>query len=400
VRILTFNCGSSSIKTSVFAESDGATLEAVASASVAGLPVRPVGRIRDDASEDSFDLDPSGGYAGAAAAILDALEGRGLLEALDAVGHRVVHGGAWLTAPTLLSPDTIARIEGASELAPLHNAPALEAIRVCGRRFPNLPMAATFDTAFFAGLPPEASTYALPGDLARKLGIRRFGFHGLAHRDMWRRLTALSGRTDLKAVTLQLGAGCSAAAIRAGKAVDTSMGFTPLEGLVMTTRSGDIDPALPLYLVDNAGFSPDDVDELLNKRSGLLGLSGRSADVRDLLTAEAAGDEDARLALGVFCYRVRKYIGAYAAAVGGLDAVVFGGGIGENSAELRARICAGFDWLGLELDDRANASAAGRDARLSGAASRVVCYTVAVDEATVIAEDTLDCLKGKDGGEW
>jgi acetate kinase len=168
----------------------------------------------------------------------------------------------------------------------------------------------------------------------------------------------------------------------------------------MTTRSGDLDPALPLYLIEKAGFSPDEVDDLLNKRSGLLGMSGRSADIRDLLKAETDADAGARLALGVFCYRVRKYIGAYAAALGGLDAIVFGGGIGENSAELRARICAGFAWLGLELDEQANASAAGQDARLSAPASHVHCYAVAVDEALVIAEDTFDCLNGKEGGEW
>jgi acetate kinase len=354
--------------------------------------------VTDAAGEAAFAIETRAGYGDAAAAILDTLEARGHLDGLAAVGHRVVHGGATLTAPARLTPATVAQIEAVSELAPLHNTPALEAIRACARRLPGMPMVATFDTAFFAALPEAAATYALPADLAEKLGIRRFGFHGLAHRYMCGRLVELSGRDDFKAVTLQLGAGCSAAAIRSGRAVDTSMGFTPLEGLVMTTRSGDIDPALPMYLAEKAGLRLDEVDDLLNKRSGLLGLSGISADVRLLLEAEAAGDAHAALALAVFCYRVRKCIGAYAAAMGGLDAVVFGGGIAENNPEIRERICADFEWLGLELDSDANAAASGLEGLLSRSTSPVLAYAIAVDEARLIAEDTVDCLSGKEGG--
>ncbi|HXH22415.1 MAG TPA: acetate/propionate family kinase [Dehalococcoidia bacterium] len=401
MRILALNCGSSSIKASVISLGDG-LYEALASASVSALPDRPAGVIRlGEGPEEAFAVAAGAGYGEGTLALLDALASRGLLDGLEAAGHRVVHGGPRLTAPVLLSDEALAEIEAAGALAPLHNAPALEAIRAARSRLDRTPMVATFDTSFFAALPADASTYAIPAELRERFGIRRYGFHGLAHRYMWRRLVGLAGRDDLRAVTLQLGSGCSAAAIRSGKPADTSMGFTPLEGLVMATRSGDIDPAIPSFLAGEGGFSPEEVERILNERSGLLGLSGASGDIRRLLALEASGDAAATLALSVFCYRVRKYVGAYAAALGGLDALVFGGGVGENQPAVRERICAGFDWLGLSLDSTANARTRGRDAVISSTGSRVLCCGVAVDEARIIAEDARACLQGqevRDGG--
>jgi acetate kinase len=252
-------------------------------------------------------------------------------------------------------------------------------------------MVASFDTGFFAGLPPEAATYAIPAGIARRLSIRRYGFHGLAHRFMSQRIDALSGRRDLRVVTLQLGAGCSAAAIRAGGAIDTSMGFTPLRACDVHAP-GDIDPSLPVYIAGATGMSGDEVERMLNEESGLLGLSGISGDVRDLLEAEALGESAAALALAVFCYHIRRYIGAYAAALGGLDAIGFGGGIGENSPEIRERVCRGLEWLGLSIDEAANQRCRGLGGLISSQGSRVACHVIAVDEAQVIAADTLRCL--------
>ena len=393
MRILTINCGSSSIKADIIELSDAADCSRVAAISAAGLPDKPQGRLRTKAGDAAVDIVAGAPYAATLGALLDCLEERGFLNRVDAAGHRVVHGGPYLTDPAIIDQGVLRRIEAATRLAPLHNGPALEAIGVCAARLPaGTPMVATFDTGFFAGLPVEAATYAIPAAIARKLSIRRYGFHGLAHRFMSQRIDALSGRRDLRVVTLQLGAGCSAAAIRAGAAIDTSMGFTPLEGLVMSTRSGDIDPSLPAYIAGATGMSGDEVERILNEESGLLGLSGTSGDVRELLKAEALGESAAALALDVFCYRIRRYVGAYAAALGGLDAIGFGGGIGENSPEIRDRVCRGFEWLGLSIDPAANQRCRGLEGLISNHDSRVACHVIAVDEAQVIAADTLRCL--------
>jgi acetate kinase len=286
------------------------------------------------------------------------------------------------------------RIEALGELAPLHNEPALQVIDAVSRRLGGLPMVASFDTSFHRTLPPRAATYAIPYELTQRHGIQRFGFHGLAHRYMARRYVELSGRRldTSRLITLQLGSGCSITAIEGGRSVDTSMGLTPLEGLVMVTRSGDIDPALVPFLAQREDISAETVAELLNTRSGLLGVSGRSGDMQALLEAEATGDARAALAVELFCYRARKYLGAYAAALGGVDAVVFGGGIGENAPAVRERIAAGFEFAGLRLNQNANATVSGRDALISEPESPINAWVVAVDEEVEIARDVQQVL--------
>ena len=261
------------------------------------------------------------------------------------------------------------------------------------------PMVAVFDTGFHRSIPPQAATYAIDLDLARKHGIHRYGFHGIAHASLAGICAAAANRpfTSLRLITLHLGNGCSATAIERGRSVDTSMGFTPLEGLVMGTRSGDLDPALVGYLVRKAGLSVDDVERLLNERSGLLGLSGLSNDMRELLIeAEGRPNSRAALALEVFCYRVRKYIGAYLAVLGGADAIVFGGGIGERSAIIRARICDGMGWCGIRLDPLRNETAVdlapGDAMKISEEDEPLVCYVAGVDEEVEIARATIDCV--------
>lgn len=313
---------------------------------------------------------------------------------IAAAVHRVVHGGATFTAPTLLDEGVLAELEALNELAPLHNPPALSAIRAAQSALgTDVPMVAVFDTAFHSALPPHAAHYPLPHELTVRHGLRRFGFHGIAHEYMLRRYAHLAGVPVEEAVliTLQLGGGCSAAAIRGGCSVDTSMGFTPLEGLMMGTRAGDLDPGLLLYLARKEGLDVAALEVMLNQRSGLLGVSGRSADMREVLAA-AAHDKRTALAVDMFCYRARKYIGAYLAALGGAQAIVFGGGTGENRPRIRQRICEGLDWFGLTLDPARNQSATGAEGRISRDDARVQAWVVPVDEATLMAEAAAECL--------
>ncbi|HSW35486.1 MAG TPA: acetate kinase [Candidatus Limnocylindrales bacterium] len=313
---------------------------------------------------------------------------------LTAAGHRVVHGGDLFVNPTLINDDVVRGIESLSHLAPLHNEPALSAIRATREILGSaVPQVAVFDTAFHRTL-PGAAGYALPADLVDKHKIRRYGFHGLAHRYMTERYAAITGTPpeQTKLITLQLGNGCSAAAIEYGRSVDTSMGFTPLEGLVMGTRSGDIDPTLAGYIAKREKVEVQEVERWLNARSGLLGVSGLSSDMRELLEAEDREDKRAALAVDMFCYRVRKFIGAYLAVLGGADAVIFGGGIGENSPRVRARICQAMDWCGLEIDPGRNAAAIGIEGRISAGSSRIEAWVIPVYEETVIAHDTAACL--------
>ena len=326
------------------------------------------------------------------------LEGRDLL--VDAVGHRVVHGGEQFREPVMIDDDVMAKIDRLVELAPLHIPGSMAGIEgaraVLGA---HIPMVAVFDTAFHRSIPPRAATYAIDLDLARKHGIHRYGFHGIAHAALAGICAAAVNRplAELRLITLQLGNGCSATAIDRGRSVDTSMGFTPLEGLMMGTRSGDLDPAVVGHLARKEGLSVDEVERLLNERSGLLGVSGLSHDMRDVLKA-AEGEPDSRadLALDIFCYRIRKYIGAYLAVLGGADALVFGGGIGERSALIRARICEGMGWCGLRLDPLRNEAAVdlvcGDAMKISEEDAPLACYVAGVDEEVVIARATLDCV--------
>lgn len=314
--------------------------------------------------------------------------------AIGAIAHRVVHGGP-LHRPVVIDDAVEAEIDRAALVAPLHNPLALAWIQACRAAVgPELPQVAVFDTAFFADLPPAAATYALPPALAGSLGLRRHGFHGLAHEAMWRRWCAL--RPDLpgggRLITLQLGSGCSAAAIDRGRAVDTSMGFSPLEGLVMATRCGDLDPGVVLHLQRAAGLGPDEVETLLGRRAGLLGLSGTTGSAGELLGLATPAAE---LALAVYCHRLRKYVGAYLAVLGGADGIVFGGGVGENVPPVRARALAGLGALGIELDGPANEAARGSEARLDNGRRPCALWVIPVDEARLLAARSRETLASR-----
>ena len=393
--VLVLNAGSSSLKVRLY-EIDGGSSRSLARGVFERIGGRGTATL---AVEGGPSQRRTVGVADHADATRRALEWIRSLDvpAVDAVGHRVVHGGTRFTAPVRVDDEVVREIEALEDLAPLHNRPALEAIRGCREGFgPGLPMVAVFDTAFHAGLAPEARDYAIPPELARAHGIRRYGFHGLSYRSVLARYSELTGTPVERAtiVALHLGAGASAAAIRAGRPVDTSMGFTPLEGLVMGTRAGDLDPAVVAYLARAERTSPEEVVRWLNERSGLLGVSGRSADVRDLLDAR---DPRARLAVRMFCYRARKYVGAYLAALGGADAVVFTGGIGEHVAEVRAEICRGMDWCGLVIDEGRNRATVGTEGRISADHARIAALVIPSDEEGVIASDTVTCLGHRRG---
>lgn len=306
-----------------------------------------------------------------------------------AVAHRVVHGGSSMTQTQVV--DDVQEIERLSELAPLHNPATLTWLRAARSVFgPRIPQIAVFDTAFFADLPAVASHYALSPDLAETHGIRRFGFHGLAHAYMSQRWAQLApeSKAASRLVSLQLGGGCSVAAIAGGRPLDTSMGFSPLEGLVMATRCGDLDPNVVLHLL-RGGMSVEAVDRLLSGNSGLLGMAG-SADLRGLL---ARTDAPARLAVDLYCYRIRKYVGAFLAVLGGADAIVFGGGVGENAPEIRRRVLAHMEWCGVRLDKAANDAAVGTEARIGATGSAVQVWVVPVDESAVLAGEAVALLE-------
>jgi acetate kinase len=277
--------------------------------------------------------------------------------ALAAVGHRVVHGGPF-TSSVRITPQVRTRITALADLAPLHNLPSLEALAAAEAELPGVPQVAVFDTTFHATLPPEARTYPVPASWTHDWGIRRFGFHGLSHAYCARRAADMLKRPadDLRLVICHLGHGCSASAVRGGRCVDTTMGFTPLEGLMMATRCGSIDPAIVLHVQQQHGLSAEEVESALNRESGLLGVSGVSADMRQVLAKAREGHDRALLALGIYTHRVRQAVGALAVTMGGVDALVFTAGVGEHASEVRASICAGLECLGLELDEQANAS--------------------------------------------
>ncbi|HVQ37943.1 MAG TPA: acetate kinase [Pyrinomonadaceae bacterium] len=317
---------------------------------------------------------------------------------IHAVGHRVVHGGERFTQSLLITDEVLRGIEDCIDLAPLHNPTNIKGILAAREVFGNgLPEVAVFDTAFHQTLPEHAFLYAIPYQLYRRHRIRRYGFHGTSHRFVAYRYRQLRGisREETNVITLHLGNGCSIAAIRGGNSVDTSMGLTPLEGLVMGTRSGDLDPAIVDFVAVKEGLSSQEVETLLNKQSGLLGISGLTNDMRELLAeAHENNDRRARLAIEIFCYRARKYVGAFLAAVGGAEAIVFTGGVGENSPEIRANICNGLEWMGLEMDVERNAAHfGGQEGLISKASSRLAVYVIPTDEELLIARDTVRCVR-------
>jgi len=315
---------------------------------------------------------------------------------IDAVGHRFVHGGDVFTDPIVVNQQIMSTFEDLSELAPLHNPISLKGIRetqaILGER---VPMVCIFDTAFHHSMPAVASTYAIPHDLTTRHGIKRYGFHGIAHASLLQGYTAFRGPTHQqdRVIALHLGNGCSITASKGGQSVDTSMGFTPLEGLVMGTRSGDLDPTIVNYLAQKENVSCGEVEDWLNHESGLLGVSGKSSDMRILLRDH---DDRATLAINLFCYRAKKYLGAYLAALGGADAIVFGGGIGESSPEIRNRICQNMEWCGLQLDPRKNQDVIdltpGAAACITSEGVTLPVYVVGADEEMSIAQQTVECL--------
>jgi len=389
--VLVLNAGSSSLKYQVVDPASGV-------APVQGI-VERIGsgsaRLthRDPSGESTRDLDADD-HRAALAAVHDALDGSGLGEDdLVAVGHRVVHGGPRLTRAHLVDNTVLAEIEHLARLAPLHNPPAVEGIRSARAAYPGLPQVAAFDTAFFADLPPAAATYAVDRELLDREEVRRYGAHGISHEYVAGEAARFLGRPEAALVVLHLGNGASAAAVRSGRPVDTSMGLTPLEGLVMGTRAGDVDPGILLHLMRHAGLGLDDLEDLLHHRSGLEGLAGRH-DFRDLLAAVDAGDRAARTAYDVYCHRLRKYVGAYLAVLGGADAVVLTAGVGEHVARLRADALAGLSALGISVDPARNESSATGPRRISPDDSHVAVLVVPTHEELAIARATVALLAG------
>jgi len=333
--------------------------------------------------------------------ILDTLANKdvGLVEDISeigAVGHRVVHGGEEFTGSVVIDERVIASIEKYADLAPLHNPPNLAGIRAVQRKVPGARQVACFDTAFHSTIPKVAYMYALPYELYEKYGIRRYGFHGISHRYVARRAAKLlgKGKYEIDAITCHLGNGCSIAAVKQGRSIDTSMGFTPLEGVPMGTRCGDLDPAILFYLGDK-GYDVKTLNRICNKQSGLLGLSGVSNDVRSLVEIARQDDGRAKLAVDVFCYRIKKYIGAYAAVLDTVDALVFTGGIGENAVGLREQICSGLTQIGVRIDEGANSAAIAEEAEISAESSRVRVLVIPTNEQAAIANDTYELARDR-----
>jgi acetate kinase len=320
----------------------------------------------------------------------------GSVEEIEGVGHRVVHGGEHFAASTLIDDEAVRLIEGAIELAPLHNPANLKGYYAARLALPESKHAAVFDTAFHQTLTPRAYLYGLPYILYKRHGIRRYGFHGTSHRYVRYRFAQLHGTAgkQAKLITCHLGNGCSVCAIDGGKSVDTSMGFTPLEGLIMGTRAGDVDTAAVLHVMAKEDLKLYEISSLLNKHSGLYGLSGISNDMRTLLEERERGSERAAETIDVFCYRVKKYFGAYLAALNGADAIVFTGGIGENAPAIRAQICENLDALGIKIDPASNEAAVGKEQRISPEGAATEVWVIPTNEELLIARDTLRCILG------
>ena len=391
--VLVLNAGSSSLKYQLLDPADGIRL-------ADGIADR-IGEAQSSVEHDAAGTTTHreavlATHEDALAAVMDlfAEVGPRLADAgIVAVGHRVVMGGRAFASPALVDDDVEATIERLAPLAPLHNPPNLACIRVARALLPDVPHVAVFDTAFFHDLPAAAATYALDRDVAERYGIRRYGFHGTSHQYVSEAAARFLDRDlgDLRQVVLHLGNGASASAIAGGRPVDTSMGLTPLEGLVMGTRTGDLDPAIVLHLVRTAGMDLDEVDALLNRRSGLRGLTGHN-DLREVHRLIAEGDADARLGLDVYVHRLRKYVGAYVAVLGGLDVLVFTAGVGENDAEVRAEVCAPLGVLGIAIDPDRNAVRSTDARRISPDGSPVEVLVVPTDEEIAIARGVVSLV--------
>jgi len=394
---LVFNCGSSSIKFKLFQMPEELVL--------AEGVVQRVG-----SNDASASMKTARGSQNISQAIIDYPSGfslikamlihpeKGALSSLDEVGacgHRVVHGGEAYGGSMLVDEDLETGIEAVFELAPLHNPPNLTGIRESKKMFGDIPQIACFDTAFHHSIPETAHRYAIPENFYKEMHIRRYGFHGMSHQFVARRTAEILGKHkyDVNVITCHLGNGSSISAVRDGHSVDTSMGLTPLEGLVMGSRSGDLDPGIVFYL-HRKGYSTEDLDTILNKKSGLLGLSGSSNDVRDLEEKAGNGDARAEMALNIFAYRIKKYIGSYMAVLNKVDAIVFTGGIGENGSKMRARILADMDQLGIKLDDEENRKHIGVAGEIQSSDSKIKVFVIPTNEELAIARDTYAMTNG------
>jgi acetate kinase len=404
MKILVLNCGSSSIKFQLI-ETNAEMIEANADRSIAKGSVEKIGT--DEAvlhlavppnppqSITEEMLDHQTALTRTIQALKEA-KALGDISQVEAVGHRVVHGGERFSASVMIDEEVEKVIQQCSELAPLHNPHNLRGYLVARKVFPQIPHVAVFDTAFHHTMPPKAYLYGLPYSYYRRYRIRRYGFHSTSHRYVAFYCRQMMGKSKGEAnlITAHLGNGCSITAIEKGQSIDTSMGFTPLEGLLMGTRCGDIDPAIILYLMSKDELAIHDVSTLLNRFSGLYGISGDSNDMRELIAAAAKNDAQALTAIEAFCYRLRKYIGAYTAALGHVDGLVFTGGIGENAPLIREKACQGLAELGYEIDLTRNSEAVGKSSEISTDSSRIRIFVIPTNEELLIARDTFRVVRG------
>lgn len=393
MKSLVINCGSSSLKYQLFDMSDESVL-------AKGLVERiglPGSVLIHRPGEKKVEIDAEiENHSKAIALVIDALidKDHGVLKSLDeisSVGHRVVHGGETFSGSVLINEDVKEALRVNSELAPLHNPPNIMGIEACEELMPNIPQVGVFDTAFHQTMPAEAYIYALPYEFYEKYKVRRYGFHGTSHRYITERAVEMLGKPmeKTKIITCHLGNGASLTAVKGGKSVDTSMGLTPLEGLVMGTRSGDIDPAIIEFIMNKENIDITQMNNILNKKSGVLGISGVSSDFRDIEEEANKGNKRAQLALDRFAYVVKKYIGSYVAAMDGVDAIVFTAGLGENSASMRDAICSGLSFLGIEID-QANNNLRGEEIEITTAKSTTKVFVIPTNEELMIARDTVE----------
>ena len=397
MNVLVINCGSSSLKYQLI-DSETENVLAKGLCERIGIDGRLVYQKAGCDKEITEAAMPT--HKEAIQMVLDALTNDktgaiGSLKEVNAIGHRVVHGGEKFASSAVITDEMIKAVEECNDLAPLHNPANLIGIRVCAELMPGVPQVGVFDTAFHQTMPDYAYMYAIPYEMYEKYGVRRYGFHGTSHRYVSKRVCEFLGVNPVgqKIITCHIGNGGSIAAIKDGKCIDTTMGLPPLEGLMMGTRSGDIDAGAVTFIMEKEGLNTTGVSNLLNKKSGVLGISGVSSDMRELLAACANGNERAILAEKMYYYRIKKYIGAYAAALGGVDIILFTGGVGENQFECRESVCKDMEFMGIKLDSAVNAKVRGEEAIISTADSKVKVVVIPTDEELLIASDTMDILK-------
>jgi acetate kinase len=394
MKVLVLNCGSSSVKYQ-FIDTDKKLALAKGLVDRIGMAGAVLSHLRYDGDQIKISgeiLDHQIAIEYVLAVLLS--KNHGVIDDkkdIEAVGHRVVHGGETFSGSVLITDEVIKALQDNIELAPLHNPPNIKGIQAATRILPGTPQVGVFDTAFHSHMPPRAYLYGIPYELYRKYKIRRYGFHGTSHLYVSKKAAELMGRKyeDLKIITAHLGNGCSMAAVNKGVSVDTTMGFTPLEGLLMGTRSGDLDPQVILYVMGKEGLSLNEAATMLNKHSGLIGISGESSDMREILAAMKDQHQRAKHAFDIFCYRIKKYVGAYASAMGGVDALVFTGGIGENSFEVREEVCRDMEFMGIQLDLLRNQN---NNELISTDSSKVKVFRIPTNEELVIALDTAEIV--------